>query len=296
MLIIEELGKLNLLNEKVIRRDEIFPGGESASEYLTVYDMVLKYTQPVHKWFPKINKIEKVTNTELKKKWLNAKKNLFDPEQSSHLKFHGTGDESIMGITEEGFRLPKSGNPMYGLGVYFASDSSKSAQEIYTKGSNKLLLCEVLLGKSFCVPNAWNNASLKKLRKKQCDSIFAPRGTKGTGGVLYDEYIVFNPDQAFPKYIIHYTTSKLNLNVSFNNLNFSNGKKEIQPTRSIDVNNELDVHFSMVESRFHRYMGISHNYHVTKVELFEHYKLKEQFEKKHLEFKEKYGKKKDGSK
>ena len=292
----KKLGKLILLNKEIIKRDEIFPTGESASEYLTVADMVLKYTQPVHDWFPKIKKIEKVTNTVLKKKWLNAKKDLFDPEHTSQLKFHGTGDEGIMGITVEGFRLPKSGSPMYGLGVYFASDSSKSAQEIYTKGSDKLLLCEVLLGKSFTVKKAWNNASLEKLRELQCDSLFAPRGTKDTGGVLYDEYIIFNPDQAFPKYIIHYTSSKLNLDVSFGELKFASGKKEIQPSRCIDINNELDMHFSMVESRFHRYMGISHSYRITQVDFFQHYKLKKQFENKHLEFKEKYGKKNDKSK
>lgn len=37
---------------------------------------------------------------------------------------------------------------MFGKGLYFATDSSKSAQNVYTKGSEKLLLCNVLLGKT----------------------------------------------------------------------------------------------------------------------------------------------------
>ena len=73
----------------------------------------------------------------------------------------------MKGITENGFRLPKPpGNPMYGFGIYFASDSSKSAQEMYVKGSNKLLLCEVLLGKSLTVECAQNKMTLAKLKKR----------------------------------------------------------------------------------------------------------------------------------
>lgn len=52
-----------------------------------------------------------------------------------------------------GLKLQARGAAMYGKGVYFASDSSKSAQEMYTKGSNMLLVCDVLLGKSWTVPS-----------------------------------------------------------------------------------------------------------------------------------------------
>ena len=38
----------------------------------------------------------------------------------------------VKGITENGFRLPKQAG-MYGAGIYLATDSSKSAQNIYTK-------------------------------------------------------------------------------------------------------------------------------------------------------------------
>jgi len=41
---------------------------------------------------------------------------------------------------------------MYGQGVYFAANSTKSANELYTSGSGRLLLCKVLVGKPCDVP------------------------------------------------------------------------------------------------------------------------------------------------
>ena len=77
------------------------------------------------------------------------------------LKFHGTSDEGVEGITRDGFRIGKPG--MYGAGIYFATDSSKSSQAIYTKGSNKLLLCKVFLGQAKTVSKA--DSSLTASRK-----------------------------------------------------------------------------------------------------------------------------------
>ena len=134
------------------------------------------------------------------------------------LKFHGTSIEGVQGITKNGFRLPT--NPgMYGKGIYLATDSSKSAQEIYTKGSKRLLLCHVFLGNSyqFHGSNERNNFLLKEknsqsrnhgnsfLKECKCDSIYAPRNSE----VKNDEFIVFNPDQVFPKYIISYEVGEV---------------------------------------------------------------------------------------
>ncbi len=90
---------------------------------------------------------------------------------------------------------------MYGQGIYFATDSSKSAQEIYTKGSHKLLLCKVLLGRSKEVKAANHALCFRKLQQEGFDSVFAPRGS----AVLNDEFIIFKPAQAVPVYIIHYS-------------------------------------------------------------------------------------------
>ncbi|XP_046848079.1 uncharacterized protein LOC124441657 [Xenia sp. Carnegie-2017] len=100
-------------------------------------------------------------------------------------------------------RLPNKPG-MFGQGIYFATDSSKSAQDIYTKGSQTLLLCQVILGKSLTVKEADYTLNKKKLRSQNCDSVYAPRGT----AVMNDEFVIFDPDQALPQYIVHYSISK----------------------------------------------------------------------------------------
>ncbi len=85
---------------------------------------------------------------------------------------------------------------MFGPGIYFSTDSSKSARNIYTRGSEKLLLCEVLLGRSKRVERADPDLTLERIRREGFDSVFAPRGTDDTGGVMNDEFAVFDPAQA----------------------------------------------------------------------------------------------------
>ena len=122
------------------------------AEYLWVVDRVEKFVQADHNNPIHVLKIEKVFNRALEEKFRTAKasKLCCAPKDCVSMQlFHGTDSRGVDGITTNGFRLPeRSDRNMFGRGVYFATDSSKSAQEMYTKGSNCLLLCDVLLGKS----------------------------------------------------------------------------------------------------------------------------------------------------
>ena len=137
--------------------------------------------------------------------------------------FHGTGVEGLEGIPKHGFRVPEwSDGNMFGRGIYFAPDSSKSAQARYTKGSKALILCDVLLGEVCEVPGLLAQHALSKyvkisqkgspfldvdenkIRKEGFDSVYAPRDTIANAGVLYDEMIIYNPSQAMPRYVIHF--------------------------------------------------------------------------------------------
>jgi len=106
-----------------------------------------------------------------------VKTKVFDPTRCD-LKFYGTTAQACNDIIQSGFRLPISKGQMFGPGIYFASESSKSAQELYTKGSNMLLVCEVLLGKVKTVDRACPQMTKTKLRGEGYDSLFAKRGTK----------------------------------------------------------------------------------------------------------------------
>ncbi len=251
--------RVRQLEAKITKKDiptfivqEIHHMEPTAAEYMKVKDQVTKFIQPCHKWFPAITKIEKVTNLVLEKKFEEAKSRAFGDYIDT--KFHGTSDEGVRGITENGFRLPDD-NPadgkrgMFGQGIYFATDSSKSAQNIYTKGSGKLLLCQVILGKSKVMREADNTLNKKKLKDQKYDSVYAPRGS----AVKNDEFVIFDPDQALPQYVIHFsdpnnplppfprpTTSKP----------FSVTK--MKASRMVNFDDPYEMYYSFAESHFRR--------------------------------------------
>jgi len=275
---------------------ELVKAGETLRDYVDVEDQVKKYVQPGHNWYPRVDKIVEVKNPELKIRFLKVSTKLFDREPQTVKKFHGTSDDGVDGITKTGFRLPASPG-MYGAGIYLATDSSKSAQEIYTKGSNKLILCDVLLGNSLVVDKATPRMDAKELKKMGYDSLYAPRDTKGTGGVLFDEYVVFNPDQVFPHYIISFTVNKFKPAVIPNAVPFgqtyATGKKTIQSKRGTDINDPLESHFAFVESRFLRMLnrsGHAGKHEITHIEFYMNPRLEANFKARKLQLKQKYGK------
>jgi hypothetical protein len=237
------------------------PLDEGSAEYLSVHDRVTKYVLPMHNWYPRITKIEKVENLERELLFEEYKTQAFS--DYAELKFHGTDDAGVEGITKGGFRIGKPG--MYGAGIYFATDSSKSSQEIYTKGSNKLLLCDVLLGNAKEVHSADNSLTGQRLKKEGFDSVFAPRNTKDTGGVLNDEFVVFDPRQAVVRYVIHYShSSQPSLTAGLPGANISQmsgvgsgqafKKVLLKPDRTVNTQDPLENTYRFAEGHFHRMM------------------------------------------
>ena len=237
----------------VFSRDPIHKSGATAAEYQKVEDQVMKFIQPSHNWYPSVTKIEKVTNLELEKKFEEAKSKAFGDHIDT--KFHGTSNEGVDGITKNGFKMPPAKPPpgttpaMYGQGIYFATDSSKSAQNIYTKGSGKLLLCQVILGKSKTVSKKDYTLTKEKLHSDECDSVFAPRNTE----VKNDEFVIFNPSQALPQYIIHFSSGGLAPPLHGllpPNKTFS--KTNVVASRTVNFNDPFETYYHIAESHFMR--------------------------------------------
>ena len=197
-------------------------------------------------------------------------------------KFHGTSEDAVNAIIK-GFKLPnKTG--LYGKRVYFASDSSKSAQEIYTKGSNTLLLCKIALGKTYTVEGGQQNMTLEKLTKHGYDSLFAKRGTRETGGVKFDEFVVYRPNKAIPKYILHYEAAKTDsiLNraslLPVGRLFICHSSKQ---KREFDPNDPLDTHYRIAESHFLRLINKSNRrFTIKTIDYYENRLVKFKFDKK----------------
>ena len=296
--VLEEIRQIKISSSK-FSRSELQPFGETASEYHDIEDKVKKYIQTGHNWFPVLTKIEKVENSGLRLQWLQCRSEMLDPTYEA-LKFHGTSAEAVDAIVEKGFKMPKSSNHMYGPGIYFATDSSKSAQEMYTKGSNMLLLCRVLLGKTYTVDSAQKDMTLERLRDKGYDSLYAVRDSRRSGGVLYDEYVVFDVHQALPQYVVHYTKADIDDTLakmqSFETTALASQqmkKYTVVPKREIKMDDPLDIHLRIAESQFQRLLN-SRKYAeaVTQIKSLDYYinpPLVAKFQAKAKEFKRKYG-------
>lgn len=259
-------------------------------EYMSVYDRVTKYILPMHNWFPHVTRIEKVYNPTLEAKYEDYKATAFGDHED--LKFHGTDDAGVEGITKEGFRIGKPG--MYGAGIYFATDSSKSSQLIYTKNSNKLLLCKVLLGRAKTVHSADKNLSGKGLQAGKFDSVFAPRNTKGSGGVLNDEFVVFDTRQAVVQYVIHYASGGLSGGALAQLASATPGKSfqkvRMVPGRTVNLQDPLELTYRFAEGHFLRMAGkygATGRHTINAITIVNNPKLAAKFEAKQEEFSKK---------
>eukprot|EP01006_Ploeotia_vitrea_P026968 TRINITY_DN59872_c0_g1_i1.p1 TRINITY_DN59872_c0_g1~~TRINITY_DN59872_c0_g1_i1.p1 ORF type:complete len:689 (-),score=57.93 TRINITY_DN59872_c0_g1_i1:141-1964(-) len=105
-----------------------------------------------------------------------------------------------MSIIQHGFHMPAHGG-MFGRGIYFASDSSKSAM---FSTSGEMLMCKVALGKYRVLDQADNSLTLHHIKSHGFDSVFAKPRSSRVGGVERDEYVVFDPDQCIPQYLIKF--------------------------------------------------------------------------------------------
>jgi len=288
-------------------RVEISPTGSESAEYNQIKDRTEKYVQDDHGIVVKVVRIEKIFNRALECKYLEAKKNLKSGASSANEQqlFHGTGAEGLEGIPKTGFRLPaRSEDNMFGRGVYFAPDSSKSAQEIYTKGSKALILSDVLLGSVCTVPGLEARHPLSKHVKKSkkgrffldvdedkvklegFDSVYAPRDTRSKAGVKFDEMIVYNPSQAMPRYIVHF--GSIHSTREWQTKTCHVGKATKREIKAIDIGSDISREadeYSMAVGHFWRLLGPQHPHpKVKQVDVYQSATVQSAYEKKKSEF------------
>jgi len=131
-------------------------------------------------------------------------------KQSSHAQgrfervwlFHGTDEETVPKITQQGFNRSFCGRnaTMYGKGVYFAAEASYSSSRTYAKpnaqGVQQMLMCRVVIGE-YC----------KGVRDALTPSV-------RHGNQLYDStvdnesnpsiYVTYHDAQAYPEYLVKF--------------------------------------------------------------------------------------------
>lgn len=128
-----------------------------------------------------------------------------------------------------------------------------------------------------------NELTPAKMKKDGYDSLYAPAG----GLVKNDEFVIYNPHQAIPAYIIHYETGNIsNIQTKLPVLSPGFKKTTMYPKRTMDMNNPYDIHYSLAEGRFYR-LQTGKQMKVVKIDIVENPVLEAKFSAKQAEFKSK---------
>ncbi|KAL2078216.1 hypothetical protein ACEWY4_025901 [Coilia grayii] len=167
----------------------------------------------------KIVKIQKVCNKKLWERYTHRRKEVSE-ENHNHsnerMLFHGS--PFVNAIIHKGFdeRHAYIGG-MFGAGIYFAENSSKSNQYVYGIGGGTgcplhkdrscyvchrhLLFCRVTLGKSFLQFSAMKMAHSPP-------GHHSVTGRPSVNGLALAEYVIYRGEQAYPEYLITYQILK----------------------------------------------------------------------------------------
>ncbi|XP_059892389.1 poly [ADP-ribose] polymerase tankyrase-2-like isoform X2 [Gadus macrocephalus] len=164
-------------------------------------------------------KIQKVCNKKLWERFTHRRKEVSE-ENHNHsnerMLFHGS--PFVNAIIHKGFdeRHAYIGG-MFGAGIYFAENSSKSNQYVYGIGGGTgcplhkdrscyicqrhLLFCRVTLGKSFLQFSAMKMAHSPP-------GHHSVTGRPSVNGLALAEYVIYRGEQAYPEYLITYQITK----------------------------------------------------------------------------------------
>ncbi|XP_074268580.1 poly [ADP-ribose] polymerase 2-like [Silene latifolia] len=201
---------------------------DNGSEEFSMIDMYMKNTHAkTHSGYTveivQVFKVSREAEHERFKPFVSTKNRM--------LLWHGSRLTNWTGILSQGLRIAPPEAPvtgyMFGKGVYFADMFSKSANyccSSSTSPSGVLLLCEVALGEMEELQYANYDAdklppgklstkgvggTAPDLSKSKVldDGVVVPLGNpvqskNGKGGLLYNEYIVYNVDQIRMRYVL----------------------------------------------------------------------------------------------
>uniref|UniRef100_A0A8C2TL26 Poly [ADP-ribose] polymerase n=1 Tax=Coturnix japonica TaxID=93934 RepID=A0A8C2TL26_COTJA len=164
-------------------------------------------------------RIQKVVNKKLRERFCHRQKEVSEENHNHHnerMLFHGS--PFVNAIIHKGFdeRHAYIGG-MFGAGIYFAENSSKSNQYVYGIGGGtgcpihkdrscyvchrQMLFCRVTLGKSFLQFSTMKMAHAPPGHHSVI-------GRPSVNGLAYAEYVIYRGEQAYPEYLITYQIVK----------------------------------------------------------------------------------------
>ncbi|PAA77478.1 hypothetical protein BOX15_Mlig020831g1 [Macrostomum lignano] len=194
-----ESAAIDNIKRTVLKEDD----EDTAQEYFKVLDRVKRYTK--EHYYPIINSIEsieKIENPFLDRRLVEISKKLHAVRSRPELLIHGTRSRFVEQMIRDGFSYQRKG--LFGQGFYFYTDSSKAARGCGRDTIKCLLLCDVLLGETMAMKSADRSLNLSRIESAGFDSVYGVRGTKESGGVFNDEYVVFRTEQIAPRYLVRF--------------------------------------------------------------------------------------------
>ena len=148
----------------------------------------------------------------------------------------------------------------------------------------------MLLGKYKEVLGANTKLCLESLRKDGYDSVFAPRNSKATSGVMNDEFVIYDCDQAKVEYIVHYNTASTNIPSSVSPFQ----TKDFDPSdlRKLKPGDPLQVMAWFADGHFNKMIRQTHqsqmpqfkNSRIKSIKVIKNYQLEAAFESKKKDF------------
>ena len=251
----------------------------NAGEYRKIESQLMNYFRSKQDLLPKILKIEKVDNAGLERNFEKAKisslGNFVDDL------FYECDDNDIEHITKNGFPLQE--NPT--VGIHLFTQLAKGGNKQETQSPKKILLCEVLIGKSLKTDSK-TKINTDKAGIRPYDSVYLRESNSGKS----ETFIIFNRNQLFPKYVIHYECVLIPTLTALPDLKTAEGqvtKISVEPSRNQNVSDPSQAHFMKAEAIFYRlqkmYWGQSSTLEIKSIDFVVYpndFPLKMKFEEK----------------
>ena len=255
------------------------------AEYGKIERQLMTYFRSKQDLLPKILKVEKVYNAGLERNFEKAKTRSLGTFIDDM--FYECDDNNVEHITKNGFPLQE--NPT--IGIHFFTQLAEGGNKPETQSTKKILLCKVLIGKSLKI-DSQTEFNMDETGVRSYDSVYLRESNSGKS----ETCIIFNRNNLFPKYVIHYECVLIPTLSALPDLKAAEGqitKISVEPSRNQNVSDPSQAHFIKAKAIFYRLQKVyGHNSSTLQIKSVDfvvysnHFPLKVRFEEKKKELEE----------
>ena len=155
----------------------------------------------------------RIIHPELDQRFAIRRKRLLDNQVRTLMLFYTNNARPSEQVVQHGFSLPTTNDPKNGGGgIIFASDIDAQPS---LNANLKFLLCEVAVGRSFTIHTGDKLPANRPFDSANYDSLLSLTA-RPNGLPRLEEWVVFDPDQAVPRYIVTCSIVRGNLKAAWN--------------------------------------------------------------------------------